>query len=371
MRVEYFSGTDVNLLNQKLEEMGADTTSICMLDGTIPGWEPRPGDIHYDHHRPGGGLVQIDELPEIPHACSLLEQIASSNAFAINKEGQDWSWIIATTQTDADAAVAAAYVQVSKVDLDELLYKGIRKLRAIALDCDYLLIPQSETNELPYAEFAAKAVAGLKESSKGLDKELGLPSDRKTWTGEQKILFSSETFKRSTQWLIDAVKGIRPYPGESGEADSYFEGLQKDLECVRQLNMVRAIQGCAFLDMRSVNKYLDPRVLVMRSQEMEGVTQPVTLTCRSMNIKIGDLLIPAQQYTLGSLPYHPQARDLDLTKVFPVLAEAEAKKRKDLGFPAASTNWGGRAAVGGSGWNDASLMTPEEVLAIALDVITQ
>lgn len=27
---------------------------IVMVDGTVPDWTPRPQDLHWDHHRPGG-----------------------------------------------------------------------------------------------------------------------------------------------------------------------------------------------------------------------------------------------------------------------------------------------------------------------------
>ncbi len=36
---------------------------IIMVDGTVPDWEAKPGDLHWDHHRPGGADVQMDEIP--------------------------------------------------------------------------------------------------------------------------------------------------------------------------------------------------------------------------------------------------------------------------------------------------------------------
>lgn len=326
-----------------------DGSAIAMIDGTVPGWVPKDDDLHYDHHRPGGGKVQIDELPKSDGSTVL-----------------HGNWCIVTTLCDADACVAAAYLQMTEA---ELLPGVIRKMRAIALDCDYLCIPPTEP-EQDLAEFASKAVAALKESSKSLPQELGLPEDRKTWSEEQKVLYSSTAFQRGTEWIIAAANGDRPWPGESGEADAYFAQMQSDIKALRQLKCVRLINGAAFLDMRSINKYVDPRCLVTIAKEM-GATAPLTLTARSMTVNLGEeankILIPGCQYTLGSLPYHEQAATIDLTKVFPNLAEAEKERRGWIGQPPAATTWGGRAAVGGSGWNDASLLTPEEVLAIALN----
>lgn len=340
MKVTYVVTTNSGFLPQG--------KSIAMIDGTCPGWTPRDEDLHFDHHRPGGGKVQIDELPATDK--DLLQP--------------ERDWCIATTLVDADACVAAAYLQIGQQGLS---FEVLRKMRAIALDCDYLCIPPSES-EQDLAEFASKAVAALKESSKSLPQELGLSEDRKTWTEEQKVQYASEAFKRGTEWIMQAASGDRPWPGESGEADAYFEQMQKDTEALRQLKCVRLIEGAAFLDMRSINKYVDPRCLVAIAKEM-GATAPITLTARSMSVNLGNeankILIPGCQYTLGSLPYHDRAATIDLTKVFPLLAEAEKERRGSIGQSPAKTTWGGRAAVGGSGWNDASLLTPEEVISIA------
>lgn len=341
--------------------------AIAMIDGTVPGWTPRDEDLHYDHHKPGGGKVQIDELPNPPANGNILQLKDSMDATHPTRDSY-WGtspWCIATTLCDADACVAAAWLQLEAKDLTP---ETVRRLRAIALDCDYLCIPPSEP-EQDLAEFASKAVAALKESSKSLPAELGLPDDRKTWTEEQQVQYASEAFKRGTEWLIAAVKGERPYPGESGEADAYFEAMQKDIDALRQLKAVRLINGAAYLDMRSLNKYIDPRCLTQIAKEM-GADKPITLTSRSMNVHIGeDLTVPGCQYTLGSLTYHAAAPNLDLTKIFPELAKLEADRRDYIGFRPAKTTWGGRAAVGGSGFNDASLLSPEEVIRFVLEEI--
>lgn len=355
------------LVTTKPEYLPQDRNiAIAMIDGTIPGWTARGEDLHFDHHRPGGGKVQIDELPKPPANGNVLQLVDSMDATHPTRDFYHGSspWCIATTLVDADACVAAAYLQLTQAELTPEI---LRKLRAIALDCDYLCIPPSEP-EQDLAEFASKAVAALKESSKDLWQELELPQDRKTWTEQQKVKHSSEAFKRGAEWLMAAVRGDRPWPGDAGEADTYFEKMQRDTDALRQLGMVRLIEGAAVLDMRSINRYIDPRCLVAIAREV-GATQPVTLTSRAMLVNIPDpygVSIPGCQYTLGSLPYHDAAATLDLTAVFPKLAQAEAEKRQVLNLPTAKTTWGGRAAVGGSGWNDASLLSPEEVLKVAL-----
>lgn len=380
MKIDYLVTTNVELIPVD--------RPIAMLDGTVPKWQKAWWDMHYDHHRPGGGKVQIDEMPKLnpePYISYWMTECDISENMTVR-----YSPLFITTQVDADACVAAAWLQLT----DRVSPENQRKLRAIALDCDYLCIPPSES-EQDLAEFAAKAVAALKESTRDLPQALGLPVDRKTWTEGDKVRFASECFRLGTEWLIAAANGNRPFPGESGEADSYFERMKEDTAAMRQLGVVRLVEGCAVFDQRSISKYVDPRCLVTIAREL-GATGVVTLSVRSMPVELcitnGSIIsmvqakaeyedaiehgstpnhasvkIPGFGYTLGSLPYHDGAAALDLTQVFPVLAKAEQDRRKAIGFPAAETTWGGRASVGGSGWRDASLLQPEEVIAIALN----
>ncbi|MDX2213133.1 MAG: hypothetical protein SFY66_07575 [Oculatellaceae cyanobacterium bins.114] len=34
-----------------------------MVDSTVPDWKAKPGDLYWDHHRPEGADVQMDEIP--------------------------------------------------------------------------------------------------------------------------------------------------------------------------------------------------------------------------------------------------------------------------------------------------------------------
>jgi hypothetical protein len=64
---------------------------------------------------------------------------------------------------------------------DVLIPETIAKFKAIAWDCDHLTVPDKLKQ---YAEFAAKAVVALKNSSEGIAADLGLPHERKDWEAE-------------------------------------------------------------------------------------------------------------------------------------------------------------------------------------------
>lgn len=358
MSVNYHVSTQLNLLEE------AAQGAVAMIDGTIPGWIPGYYDLHYDHHRPGGARVQLDELPEpteVPILVRERENHAQNTDYPTNFLP---GWTIATTLVDADACVAAAWLQLTS---QELTLENRRKLRAIALDCDYLCIPPTEASEYhELADFAAKAVAGLKVSTKDLHLELGLPANPVDRTDEQRSLWASTAFQRGTEWLIAAVRGERPFPGESGEADHYLDAVKADAEQLRSFKMVRVVRDCLVVDLRSVGRYVDPRCLVILARQL-GVAQPVTLTCHTKLITVGGpFSIPGYKHILGTLQYLPRAADIDLTGVFPTLAGMEAARRELLDLPAAETSWGGRAAVGGSGFNDGSFLQPDEVIDVVL-----
>lgn len=111
-------------------------TSIAMVDGTVPGWEQTIGNLHYDHHRSGEAKIQIDGMFAIP------EPLKAKTT-------------IVTTQLNADACTAAAYLQIHHL----ISANNLRKLRAIAYKCNNLSVPD-ELSDL--RKFAALAVATLK-----------------------------------------------------------------------------------------------------------------------------------------------------------------------------------------------------------------
>lgn len=212
---------------------------------------------------------------------------------------------------------------------------------------------------------AGNAVAALKLEGKVIASKLGLPLDRREWTGDQKEWYASRCFQEGADWLVNAALGNSDYPGANGEASAYWADVEKMRPYVEFCS--RLIDGCAVLDQRSLGQYCDPRLLVEWARERE--TRNITLTVRDRNLIDGDRLIPAYAYILGSVPLHDSGSPMFSDRgVWEALAEAERAKRARYGYPAPSTDWTGRNEVGGSSWNDACVLSPEEVIDTVLNV---
>lgn len=337
------------LVTTDKERLPAGT--IVMVDGTVPGWTPNLLDLHFDHHRPGGAAVQLTEIPE--------RQVLPD------------SFTFVTTQVDADACAAAAWLLLEQQQLDEaVMYEAQTALTAIAYDCDHLGLPKDSAWN-PYREFAAKAVAALKESGNELLERLQLPANRKEWSEDQKVQYASAAFGNGTLHLVAAAKGERPYPGENGEADPYFARMAEQRPSVYA--NCRLYKGCAIFDQRSFDGYVDPRLLVEWARE-NGASKPITLTVRDgsgqPNASILDWQSDLFSYTLGSIPLHPKGSpkfsDRD---VWAHLQTLELRVRADNQQPTPHTAWGGRNEVGGSSWRDPAIATPEQVIDAVLDVL--
>ncbi len=306
----------VYLVTTKADRIPTDY-QIIMVDGT-PAWEPKAGDLHWDHHRPNGADVQIDEIPA-PQARSLLEEQSTVQPACF-----------VTTMVDADACCAAAWVQLPPEVLTD---ETIAKLTAIAWDCDYLMVPEDLKQ---YTEFAAKAVVALKHSSEGIAADLGLPPERKDWTEDHWQAYSSEAFRRGTEWLIEAAKGDRSYPGEQGEADDYWQQIEADAQMLidqQRIRFVKTEQGeVAVCDQTSVGHAIDPRSFYHAIPRLRDAAVPL----RPEAITVRDHRSGGMQYTLGSIPLHPQQHRLDFTQgVFDRLTQAEQAKDPESG------SWGG------------------------------
>lgn len=324
-------------------------TLIVMVDGTVPGWSPRPQDIHLDHHRPGGADVQIAEIPD-----GLT--LAADATFV-------------TTQIDADACAAAAWIQLQAMSLPPAQRDAARmRLTCIAYDCDHLGLP-ADAHYAPYRSFAAAAVAALKESGGEIAAALRLPADRRVWTEAERTAHASAAFRQGSMHLIQAALGERPWPGENGEAAAYFERMEAMREQV--YGQCRLYRGCAVLDQRVLDDYIDARLLVEWARE-NGAAECVTLTVRD-GVRLPNVgLLPPEasplySYTLGRVPLHvrgsPRYGDLG---VWERLAAAEAHWRSQRGWSPPATCWGGRNDVGGSGWRDPAVSPPEAVLDLVL-----
>lgn len=311
---------------------------IIMVDGTVPDWEAKPGDLHWDHHRPGGADIQMDEIP-LPDRASFLEEHSTRQPPCF-----------VTTMVDADACCAAAWVQLPR---DVLTPETIAKFTAIAWDCDHLMVPPDLNL---YAEFAAKADAALKKSSEGIAADLGLPHERKDWIEEHWEAYSSEAFRRGTEWLITAAQGAQPYPGESGEADDYWQQVAADAQMLTDETRIQCIEtkrgAIAVCDVRGVGHAVDPRSFYQAIASRSHDLRPEAITMR-------DHRLGGNQYTLGSIPLHPEQHTLDFTQgTFDRLTAAEQRQDPETG------SWGGRRTVGGSPWNHPSNLTIEEIVAL-------
>ena len=329
--MEYLVTTDISRLPKP---------PVAMVDGTVPGYVVREGDLYYDHHRIGGAEIQIDEI-----------------GAGVNNAYQGIKAIV-TTQLDADACVAAAWVQLYG---DNISKENHRKLRAIAFDCDHLKVPD-ELADL--ADFAAQAVAAMKSEGFKIAEQLGLPEDRKNWTEDQKVAYASAGFRQGTEWLIAAVKGDRSYPGELGEAADYWQQVQSDEQLFIDEQRITKYKDALLFNMIGWGgRYVDPRAS-LRAAKRLGMSAALTLTQRET--KDG-----GWSYTIASA----QKNLLTEFNAFYKLTKAEAIKRKvdtaivntywkkaELNALIGFDPWGGREAVGGSGWRSPSLLSPNEVI---------
>ena len=329
------------LVTTRLEVLEAVSSGcqVFMVDGTVPGWKASDSHFHFDHHRINGEDIQIDEMPP-------------SKDLAINPDLQG---LIVTTQVDADACVAAAYLQLKNVSQENL-----QKLRAIAYDCDHLGVPPELSQ---YADFAAQCVAAMKSDSDVLISELGLPN-RKEWTIEQKEAYASLAFQRGTESLIAACKAERKFPGECGEAKEYWEKVENNTSLLLDTQRVYFYRDTVIIDYKGLQgQYIDPRCALkayewIKENHGHDCATPITLAQREVFV---DNEFKGFSYTIGCIPLHSKLANLDYTQgTFEALTEAERKINPD------ADGWGGRKTVGGSGWNTPSQLKPEQVIDIVL-----
>jgi hypothetical protein len=135
-------------------------------------------------------------------------------------------------------------------------------------------------------------------------------------------LYASAAFQEGTQWLIDAVKGKRQFPGEQGEAKQYWEKLKRDTRMLKDENRVRFYRGASIIDLRGLaGKYIDPRCPIFVINELGYPETPITLTQREVFI---DNEFRGYAYTIGVYPKHPYFSKIDYTRgVYQALTEKE------------------------------------------------
>jgi hypothetical protein len=316
-------------------------SQIFMVDGTVPGWIKKNSDFHWDHHRPQGSPIQLEDLPK-PKQKSIVEE-------SFFKRNQ----VIVTTQIDADACVAAAFIQLSgDVAGDKKKYQ---KLEAIAWDCDHLTVPKRLSH---LSDFAAQAGASMKVvTEKILIPKLALPEDRNQWTVEQIEKYSTQAFEINTEWLIKACNGQESWPGEKGEASEFWEEIEKDTQALLDNNKINIIKDIPVFDITSFDHLVDPHACLKALRKTGKNYLPMTLTIK--NHPLGGI-----KYTLGCDPLHSEVSDLNYVRLtFSELSREENIKEH---APLDRQVWGGRKTVGGSGWNHPSVLSPKEVVDIVL-----
>ncbi len=335
-----------------------------MVDGRVPDWIPNDFDHCWNHHRPDGPMTQIDDMPfpddEIPlidrYAKDAEQLIKNGNQKIIKKVPQ----VIVTTQVDADACCAAAWIQLSGKILKESRTKEgdiptSDILRAIAYDCDHLYVP----DELSHLDdFAAHAVATMTQNSFDLAANSGLPKDRKLWTDSQRLEHYSLSFKIGTQSLIDAALGKSPWPGELGEAEEYLKQVEDDKNFLYEDKRITVLNNIAVCDMRGIGRPIDVRSFIRAVNEYIVPNHNL----RTQMLIVRDHGTSGHRYTLSSNPNHPDYLKLDYTAgTLARLTQAEKTKATshDIDF-----KWGGRHQVAGSAWNSPSSLEPEEVIAL-------
>jgi hypothetical protein len=326
------------LVTTRKKAIPTDAVQIVMVDGTVPGWTKRLQDLHFDHHKDGGAEVQIAEI----------------GSYRVQEVDPDALFV--TTQVDADACVAACWLQVA----DEIGNCQAKRLTAIAYDCDHLTVPP-ELSDL--ADFAAQAVAALKTTSNQVVIDLGLPSDRTYWSIAQKELYTSEAFKRGTEWLVATCKGDRKWPGESGEAKQYWKTVEANTQQIISQSRVSVYRDCLLFDGKGLQgKYIDPRCWLKAAQRM-GLESPLAITLVQREV-IVESEFKGYSYTIGCVPLHSALSELDYTKG---MFDSLTAKEKELNPNA--DGWGGRKTVGGSGWNTPSQLTPLQVIDCVVEAI--
>ncbi len=336
----------VTTRQERLAQFKSEEYTLVGVDGTVPQAQ-HLYDYLFDHHRPNGADIQLDEMEPL----------------GFNPNELSSKLCLVTTQVDADAIAAAFRIQFSEnFSLDahqRPLYNNdpdkYRFLRAICYECDHLGVPE-ELND--YADSAAMVVAALKEESKQVVSQLGLSQYRSEWGLQDKESYGSACFERGVDCLYQLLEPSLDwdYPAI---AQPYWETLETNTQKIIEQQRIREYRNCLIFNQVGMNSYIDPRCW-FRAYRKQGFKPeyPVTVTQREIWM---DGQFQGYAYTLGTIPLHPRQKEFDYTAgVFEALTEVERERNPE------ANPWGGRATVGGSGWNTPSNLTPEEVIDIVL-----
>jgi len=267
MTLNFLVTTRAEVLNAKIEEIGE--CSVIMIDGTVPGWKPRSRDWHFDHHRPGGEKIQIDDIEK---TIEINAEMGIDLPSQFPKE-KDNNILFCTTQLDADAICSAVHLYMAYLGTSEKESQYLwnqdnaeMKLCAISYDCDHLAVPFLLSK---YADFAAQCVAGMKCESDDLAIDLDMPKDRREWTIEDKEYFHSRAFERSFWNLVKAIEGKDNWPCDHPKVDEYWEKVKGCTDQLIEENRITFYEGCAIVTMSGLGEtYIDPRCVYQSIDRM-------------------------------------------------------------------------------------------------------
>lgn len=261
MKVRYLVTTDANQLPD---------CPIIMIDNAVPNWKPRPGiDLHVGSLSSVSTSVHTDRVPlgfvaEYPY----VEGIDTSKV-----ESSDFVCIVSPEFT-VSACATAAWVQLEKEELEDT---AIGSLLSIAYDCDYFQVPNKFK---VFSKFATKATVALELKAFEYETILELPKNPKERSPQQKRICSSLAFKMGTEWLIDAAKGSRPYPGEMGEATEYWRELVEIALIYLEESRLQIYNDALLIDNRGLNiGYIDPRSAYIAARN-EGLRYELSLVIK-------------------------------------------------------------------------------------------
>jgi len=321
-----------------LQQLKNDGYYLVGIDGTVPKGAELYNEL-YDHHRPNGAEIQMDEIDDRNLRGEIKERLAKVQKLAF-----------ITTMVDADAQVAAFYFLTRLNELD--VADSFNFLRAISYDCDHLAVPVHYQER--YGKNASMVVAALKEVSNDLVQKLGLSTNRREWSIEDKELFSSKAFELGVLVVIPSLlNGTWDYESIS---QNYWEQVEKNTLMLVNEGRISCINGVAIFDGKGLGgTYIDPRCWyrALDSLKLDTYTG-IALTQREV---IVENEFKGYSYTIGKIPL--SGFDGDFTDgLFQELTETERVTNPDC------DGWGGRATVGGSGWNTPSDLFPVHITNI-------
>lgn len=320
-----------------LQALKAEGFYLVGIDGTVPNSRDMYDEL-YDHHRPNGAEIQMDEIDDRNLRGEIKERLAKVEKLAF-----------VTTMVDADAQVATFYflTRLNEIDVAD----SFNFLRAISYDCDHLAVPVHYQER--YGKKAAQVVAALKEVSNDLVQKLGLSPNRREWSIEDKELFSSKAFELGVLVVIPSLlNGTWDY---ESIAKTYWQTLEKNTLRLLDEGRISCQNGVAMFQGCGINTYIDPRCWyrALASLGLNTFTG-IALTQREVII---ENVFKGYSYTIGKIPL--SSFDGDFTDgLFQELTGAEKIANPDC------DGWGGRCTVGGSGWNTPSNLSPDQIVEI-------